>query len=52
MPIDASWETGPRNEAWDELWRRLLASVFKDDGPEGEEPRCTAEDDDPNANGS
>src|SRR5690606_19456465 len=33
MPIDAAWEEGPRTEAWNELWRRLLASVFEEDEP-------------------
>lgn len=30
MPIDAVWEEGPRTEAWNELWRRLLAAVVED----------------------
>lgn len=47
MPIDATWEEGPRTEAWDELWRRLLAAVFEDDDREEDrgEPDETASGD-------
>ena len=30
MPIDAVWEEGPRTEAWNKLWRRLIAAVLED----------------------
>jgi hypothetical protein len=30
MPIDAVWEEGPRTEAWNRLWRRLIAAVLED----------------------
>lgn len=43
MPIDTTWEEGPRTEAWNELWRRLLAAVFEDD--DREEPRDGGEPD-------
>lgn len=29
LRVEAIWEDGPRNEAWDELWRRLLEAVFR-----------------------
>lgn len=34
MPIDVVWEEGPRTDAWNELWRRLLAAVVEDGGKE------------------
>lgn len=26
--VDVTWVDGPRNAAWDELWRRMLADVL------------------------
>lgn len=37
LPIEAAWAEGPRTEAWNELWRRLLAVAFAECGcDEGE----------------
>jgi hypothetical protein len=49
MPIDATWEEGPRTEAWNELWRRLLAAVFEEDEQPGEETERSIDDGDPKA---
>lgn len=33
-PIQVHWHEGERNEAWEELWRRILGDVLRkaDDG--------------------
>ncbi len=36
LPVNAVWVAGPRTEAWDELWRRLLAVALDDGGCEEE----------------
>lgn len=33
LPITVEWVEGPRTEAWNELWRRLLAAVIADIPP-------------------
>ncbi|MEZ4503579.1 MAG: hypothetical protein R3C39_13210 [Dehalococcoidia bacterium] len=37
LPVDAFWDEGPRTEAWNELWRRLLEVVLADGG-DGDAP--------------
>ncbi len=32
LPIEATWAGGPRTEAWNELWRRLLAVAYAECG--------------------
>jgi hypothetical protein len=29
LPVHTVWVEGARNDAWDELWRRLLAAVVR-----------------------
>lgn len=28
LPTEVTWHEGDRNEAWDELWRRILSDVL------------------------
>lgn len=28
FPLEVTWVEGPRNAAWDELWRRIFADVL------------------------
>lgn len=57
LEIAVSWETGPRTDAWDALWRRLLAAILDDFASEAKsnsgaterrpgdepEPRCSSD---------
>lgn len=29
LPVEAVWHEGPRNDAWEELWRRIFSEVLR-----------------------